>query len=615
MPYEVVKEGDKYIVRKEGTTDVVSSFDTEKDAKEQVQALYANEPEMKAGQRHSQNDMQHLQDIRSNAESIIASLDTIGANKPKEVFIKTLPDGSTFVSGYGILFDTQDLVGDTFTSNTDYGLERSFENMPVFYDHTVKGVKSRIGKVNSVFVDDVGIKFEIELDKHNKYIEEIQKLLAAKVLGLSTGALGHTVIRNGGTIKRWLVGEISLTPTPCESKTIRTIVSEVKDVEGDKGMSEGTEGTTEFSAFAKRIDGMESQLNTILEAMANAKPDKNIKGFAVDGEDSQPTVKTFGDWLLSVYRDDTKRLKTVYKTLGEQSGDVGGYTVPQEFLPQLLRATREASVIEPLARVLPMQNRTLDIPALNNTGTYVAGQSQFYGGVKFVSVAEGDTISSTEPNFKQVTLTAHKQAGYTEVTSELMTDSPITIESVITELVSGALAYRKDWLFLNGNGNGEPLGVFNSACRVSVDLTDATPTLLEFSSMRSKLIPSSYGKAVWLVNPLLAHLIFSLNTYAVSYMPNLQGQPTMQFMGLPVKISEAMPSTIATGGIMLADFSYYLVGQKPSISIMKSEHVGFKTDTIVWRFISRFDGQCWLDSTIKIGSGATDVVTPFVTSM
>ncbi len=557
----------------------------------------------------------------------------------KQYTIKAIDD--TTYEGYGVIFDTPDLVGETFTKDTHFGFEREVKGMPVYYNHTLQskdgtGLRNPIGEVKAYSIDDYGIKFEIELDRHNKYIEEIKKLIAAKAMGLSSGALSHTMIRSeDGVIKRWDMGELSLTPIPAMSETIETL-GEIKSMDmekkplneeeyneeeetkmGDKEKKEENKETETMKAMNDRLEGIEQQFKSIMEAMNNAKPANGLK-FSTRGGDSDTAgngVKSLGDYFLAVYRGDDKRLKNIYgvKSLNETSGEDGGYTVPEEFMNTLLQATREASVIERLARVFPMKNKTLDIPVLKQTGDYVAGQSQYFGGVKFVKVGEGEAITETQPTFEQITLTAHKQAGYTEVTQELMTDSPMTIESVLTSLVAGALAYRKDYLFINGSGAGEPLGIYNKPdVLIKVDVTDATPTLAEFAQMRSRLISSSYGKAVWLVNPLLMHLIFALDNDAVGFLPNFQGKPTYTFMGIPIETSEVMPSTVANGGIMLADFGYYAVGQKQGISVKSSEHVSFLNDMVTWRFTWRGDGQPWIDGTIAIGSGSNDTVSPFV---
>lgn len=128
--------------------------------------------------------------------------------------------GDYTLKGVGVCYGGKDLYEDTFTAATDFGQERSFVGMPVFYDHALGSVKSQVGTVKAWEATDDGIVFEVELDKHKSYVTDILKLAEKGALGFSTGALSHTVVREGGELKRWTIGEISLTPTPAEPRTL-----------------------------------------------------------------------------------------------------------------------------------------------------------------------------------------------------------------------------------------------------------------------------------------------------------------------------------------------------------------------------------------------------------
>jgi len=547
--------------------------------------------------------------------------------------IKSLGDGKYL--GYGVLFDTKDLEGDTFTKNTFFGLERQPLGMSVYYDHTLGGVKSRIGSVIGFEIDDVGIKFEVELERNHRYRAIVEELLANKALGFSTGAMSHTVIRDGDEIKRWEIGELSFTPTPAEHKTIQTI-SEVKEVQEEEieqkeestHVSEETKETPvvsqvptadyseEIKGLNSKFDSLTTQMEQILTAMQQAKPAKHLEGnLYAEGSKNEGT-KSLADFLLAVYRKDVKRLKTVYKALNGSEGSAGGYLVPEQYLTELLKVSNTSSSIEKYCRKVPMADDSIRIPILKQDGTYVSGSSQFFGGVTFTSVAENGSITSaaSEPVFEQITLNAHKIVGLTELTNELREDSAFAVESVLMQMFGEALAWKKDNLILNGTGVNEPLGVYNSDALVSVDLTDATPTLLEIMSMRSRLFSMSRKSAVWVINPLISHLITSLENDVISFTTDMQGEPVMRLLGLPIEETDAMPLTIATGGLLLADFSKYLIAEKPSVRISMSEDAGFDNDTVKWRIVWRGDGQPWLRNPVNIGASSGQSLSAFVRS-
>lgn len=127
--------------------------------------------------------------------------------------------GDYLLRGYGVVFGGQDLTGDTFTKATDLGQGRSFVGLPVFYDHALAGVKSQIGAVKAYEFADDGLIFEIEIDKAKRYADTVMALAESGALGQSTGAVAHLVYNEKGEMKRWIIGEVSLTPTPAEPRT------------------------------------------------------------------------------------------------------------------------------------------------------------------------------------------------------------------------------------------------------------------------------------------------------------------------------------------------------------------------------------------------------------
>jgi hypothetical protein len=129
------------------------------------------------------------------------------------------------LAGRGVVYGGVDLTGDRFSADTDFGATRSFVGMPVYYDHALGGIKSQIGTVKAWTPTDDGIDVEIELNRRHAYAADVMKLAESGALGLSTGALPHLVERVDGEIKRWVVGEISLTPTPAEPRTTAGITT------------------------------------------------------------------------------------------------------------------------------------------------------------------------------------------------------------------------------------------------------------------------------------------------------------------------------------------------------------------------------------------------------
>lgn len=528
--------------------------------------------------------------------------------------------GSDTLEGYGVVFDSTDLYGQRFTKDTEFHFSREPSGMPVLWEHGLDGLDSKIGVVKQVTVDAVGHWYQIKLDRSNKYFEAIKQLAKDGRLGLSTGTSPHMMKSVGNKITEFGTLECSVTICPAEPGTLGTQIKHAKPVISSDSdtLQKGTNMEEDrLVALETQMKALFGMVETTLATIKNAPGAKGTV-YSDSGEgDTNKNTKTFADFLISVQRHDDKRLKSIYgstKGMDSTSGETGGYTVPTEFLPQLLRIEPEMNVFMEQygAFVIPMERETMDIPALNQGGDYEAGQSQYFGGVKFVGVGQGKNIPETEATFEEITLRATKQAGYAKLTNELADDNGVGLERILVRLFGEALAYRKMWLFLRGTGIDEPLGILTSNTIVTSTLS-ATPTLAEFHLMAAPLPPGCYNRAYWFVHPFLQYHMTSLVTGFVPYQQNLQRTPFGQpFNGRPVVVTDMMPATLADGGIGLFDIGYYGVGERRGVEIAYSTEAGFLQDEIYWRVKQRFDGRPLITSTVNISGG--NVQSPFVRS-
>lgn len=341
-----------------------------------------------------------------------------------------------------------------------------------------------------------------------------------------------------------------------------------------------------------------------------------------DGGTADKGIKNFGDFLVAVKRKDVKRLEKVYgtKALEEQDGTAGGYLVPEEFNPTLMQFAQEVNPIDALSgasapMVLPMTSRTVTLPALDQTQNPGTGASATTAGVVARWTAEAASIQETEPVFSPITLNVHKLAGYTKASMELEADSAVGLAALLARLFGQAVGYARLYAFLRGTGVGQPKGVNGATCAYGVTRgTGAavyeTADLLE---MYARLTPGSRQRAVWFVHPLaiaqLGELQFGSSD--VLAFPMVDGAP-MRLLGRPAYEVEFMSAPGTAFDLLLADWSYYLIGQRAQTAIAASEHAAFLSDEMTWKFTHRVDGQPWLKNTRKLADGANTVVSPFV---
>lgn len=150
--------------------------------------------------------------------------------------------GDYRLRGLGVVYGGRDLYGESFTPETDVGAARGFVGMPVFYDHAMGSVRSQIGQVAAFEFTEDGILFEVEIDRRKAYADTVMRLADADALGMSSGAVAHLVHVEAGQIKRWIIGEISLTPTPAEPRTGATPIRQTPRPEATPEAPGGAQG-------------------------------------------------------------------------------------------------------------------------------------------------------------------------------------------------------------------------------------------------------------------------------------------------------------------------------------------------------------------------------------
>lgn len=119
---------------------------------------------------------------------------------------------------FGGPFGGKDLDGESFGPDTDLALEWfPDEGRPVIYHHGLdEGMKTAlVGRQIAREVQDAGHWVKVQLDKRNRYFEQIADMVKDGLLSFSSGSLGHLVaVEDDGKIKAWPWVELSLTPTP-----------------------------------------------------------------------------------------------------------------------------------------------------------------------------------------------------------------------------------------------------------------------------------------------------------------------------------------------------------------------------------------------------------------
>ena len=239
-----------------------------------------------------------------------------------------------------------------------------------------------------------------------------------------------------------------------------------------------------------------------------------------------------------------------------------------------------------------------------------------YGGITGYWKAEAALKTKSKPTFRQIELNLNKLIGLCYATDELLDDAA-ALEQTIREGFSAEFDFLLANAIMNGTGAGQPLGINNAGCVISVAAeagqTANTVVFENINKMWSRMMASSRPNAIWVCNqdvePQLHQMSIAVGTGGVPvYMPagGMAAAPYGSLFGRPVVPIEQCPVLGDAGDIMLADFSQYKAIDKGGMQGDVSIHVQFIYDESVFRFVYRFDGQPVLSSAITpFTAGAT----------
>jgi len=388
---------------------------------------------------------------------------------------------------------------------------------------------------------------------------------------------------------------------------------------------------------AKRLKAEAMQLKDIEEAIEVGDVLDRVK--EQQKNDPHPQSRGFKDWTEFLYATwrarhpnpafakDDQRL--VYfkdeiasghetreeKAMAEAAGATGGFLVPVEFMAQLQAAMAESAIVRNRATIIRMRRRQVSIPVLDQTGT-TAGVPHWFGGMTFYWGEEGAEKTDTTPNFRQVNLVVHKLYGLTHASDELLDDSMISLADFLSGPMgfAGGVAWMEDYAFLLGTGAGQPLGVINAGATIAVARAAAGAIgYVDLANMMENFLPS--GRGMWVITQSALSELIQLNGPAGNpsyvWQPNARDGVPGYLLGYPVQFSEKVPLIGTTGDVLLADWRYYLIGDRQATTIESTKFARWVYDQTSWRVVHRVDGQPWLSAPLTYADGTTQV-SPFV---
>jgi len=345
-----------------------------------------------------------------------------------------------------------------------------------------------------------------------------------------------------------------------------------------------------------------------------------VKEMGYDTKDGG--FSSLGEFLVTVRKVcdgemNSGRLKTAgHMEIGDDSQ--GGFLVPEQWADGIYHAALEDAIVRPLVgdAAFRVKGDSLKVRKFKESDR----SSNIFGGITFRWVGEATTkgIVVSKPGMGECELTLHKLVGSCFASNELEDDYG-AFGNFMKIAFGQAIRFIEDDYFINGSGVGQPLGILNAnALIVEPRWTAGTVDWRDIARMARRLLPDSWNRAVWLLNPDVVDRLFEATAPAANQATVLDlSQRTL--WGRPFIVTEKCQSLGTSGDIILADFGagHYLIADK-ELEIMGSRHVdygqshyGFRTDETFWRVVLRVDGQPLMDAPLTPLRGG-NTVSPFV---
>ena len=414
-----------------------------------------------------------------------------------------------------------------------------------------------------------------------------------------------------------------------EQEALVTAAQEAKRPMTDEEQAKFTALQTEIVALEKSIENEEKVLAQKAKQTAPvntpvyAQPKAKEKGRVFSGG--------FGEQMIAVYhagrpenagRVDQRlyQVQNAASGLNETVPSEGGFLVEQESSQTIYE--RAYSTGEVLSRIKPLPigagRNGLKIPGVDEASR---ADGSRWGGIRGYWEGEADQLTGSKPKFKLIELTLRKLTALVYCTDDLLEDA-VALEAWLMKNVPLELNFKAENSLFNGTGSGQPLGILNAPCLVTVpkEANQAADTIVfeNVNKMWSRCWAPARKNAAWFINqdcePQLNKMSVAVGTGGIPvYLPagGLSQSPYSTLFGRPVIPVEYCPTLGDAGDIVLADWGQYEAIDKGAIKTAASIHVRFDYNETAFRFVFRFDGQpTWKSALTPFKGDST--LSPFV---
>ena len=330
-------------------------------------------------------------------------------------------------------------------------------------------------------------------------------------------------------------------------------------------------------ARLERQEALEAELNKPVNKPLTSKPVTAAEKPAKTGRASDE----YKTGMLQALRTNFRQVSNI---LQEGVDADGGYLVPEDYDHRLIDVLNEENIMRKLGhKITTSGEHKINIAATKPAAAWIE---------------EGGALQFTDATFSQILLDAHKLHVAIKITEELLYDNAFGLENYIIDQFGKALANAEEDAFLNGTGNGQPLGLFAETGGGTLAKTVTTPKPEDVIELIYALKRPYRKNASFIMNDaaIAAIRTFKDNNGAFMWQPSLIAGEPDKLMGYNVYTSPFCPANMMAFG----DYSYYNIGDRGTRSFKQLTELFAGNGMIGFVAKERVDGKLILPEAVQI---------------
>lgn len=361
-----------------------------------------------------------------------------------------------------------------------------------------------------------------------------------------------------------------------------TADAEIDRQGGDEGLVRMDTGSKQERAEFRSMSDAQGEVRAIL-----------AKNFANYGAYLRAATKGAGN---SREAEALRQVDQYTRTItGSTNG--GEYLLPLTQVPEIFSVSNQQPGMFQLARRYSVPGRSLRIPYLiQDEGTTTLNRPMAGKIANVTIVGEGATKPVREPSFGQRLLTMFKYAAVTQFGDELLGDDFTgELPAEVTTAVGGQIINKiNEDVTIDGTGSNEPLGAFNTNNTALIKHPRATASTFTAADAFQMYQKHTHGaNSQWMITRNALAQMFALqttNNTMVTWIANLRDKPQMLLLGLPVTVTDLLPSLGTEADVALVNPDFYALGLRQALTVESSIHFAFTSDVTTYRFVARGGG-------------------------